>query len=37
LAAGEIVVRDLETRSDRRVALPAPGDRLATTLVEAVG
>jgi histidyl-tRNA synthetase len=36
LAAGEIVVRDLLSRQDRRLALPAPPAEVAKLLVEAM-
>ena len=36
LAAGEIVLRDLESRTDRRLPLADTPDRVATTLVEAL-
>jgi histidyl-tRNA synthetase len=37
LAAGEVVLRDLEARSDRRLPLAEAPDRVATSLVEALG
>jgi histidyl-tRNA synthetase len=36
LAAGEIVLRDLEARTDRRLPLSADLDRVAALLVEAM-
>ncbi len=36
LAAGELVLRDLEARTDRRLPLADGPDRVATTLVEAL-
>jgi len=37
LAAGELVLRDLEARSDRRLPLAADAERVAAIVVEAIG